>query len=41
MIRGLILTAILGALALAFTGCHAQAGGSVGGNDASSMSLPR
>jgi hypothetical protein len=41
MIRALILAAVLGGLSLAITGCHGQAGGSVGGNDTSSMTVPR
>jgi hypothetical protein len=39
MIRALILAVVLGGFALAMTGCHAQ--GSVGGNDTSSMAIPR
>ena len=41
MIRALIFAAMLGGLTLAITGCHAQGSGTVGGNDTSSMAVPR
>lgn len=39
MVRGLIVAVVLTAFGMVMVGCHAQ--GAVGGNDASSMVVPR